>query len=286
MLQDSLCNGLPQVHSNRRQVRAYAVGVPGTAYPIDELMPGILASLAVHPRLLVEAPPGAGKTTRVPVALLGEDWLGGRKIVMLEPRRVAARAAAGFMARQLGEEVGATVGYRVRFDSRVGPSTRIEVVTEGILARMLQDDPMLDGIGAVLFDEVHERHLAGDLALALALDVQAGLREDLRIVLMSATLDGERLARWLDAPRLASEGRSFPVWCAKPSRRTRATCWCSCRASAKSHGRLRRWPMRRSMRMSCSCTASCRSSSSRACCNPTRTGAAAWCWRPTSRSRA
>ena len=211
MLQDSLCNGLPQVHSNRRQVRAYAVGVPGTAYPIDELMPGILASLAVHPRLLVEAPPGAGKTTRVPVALLGEDWLGGRKIVMLEPRRVAARAAAGFMARQLGEEVGATVGYRVRFDSRVGPSTRIEVVTEGILARMLQDDPRLDGIGAVLFDEVHERHLAGDLALALALDVQAGLREDLRIVLMSATLDGERLARWLDAPRLVSEGRSFPV---------------------------------------------------------------------------
>lgn len=193
------------------------------AYPIDELMPGILASLSAHPRLLVEAPPGAGKTTRVPVALLGEDWLGARKVVMLEPRRVAARAAAGFMARQLGEEVGATVGYRVRFDSRVGPSTRIEVVTEGILARMLQDDPMLEGIGAVLFDEVHERHLAGDLALALALDVQAGLREDLRIVLMSATLDGARLARWLDAPRLASEGRSFPVTVAhSPARRDEA----------------------------------------------------------------
>ncbi|HET6435777.1 MAG TPA: ATP-dependent helicase HrpB [Xanthomonadaceae bacterium] len=180
-------------------------------FPIAPLLPQVLASLAAHPRLVLEAPPGAGKTTQVPPALLGADWLGGRRIVMLEPRRVAARAAAGFMARQFGEEVGATVGYRIRFDSRVSSRTRIEVVTEGILTRMLQDDPLLEGVGALLFDEFHERHLAGDLGLALALDVQAGVREDLRLVVMSATLDGERLAQFLDAPRLASEGRSFPV---------------------------------------------------------------------------
>src|SRR4051812_9599298 len=130
---------------------------------------------------------------------------------MLEPRRVAARAAAGFMAKQLGQAVGETVGYRIRFDTRVCARTRIEVVTEGILTRMLQDDPTLDGIGALLFDEFHERHLAGDLGLALALDVQDSLREDLRIVLMSATLDGARLAHWLDAPRITSSGRSFLV---------------------------------------------------------------------------
>src|SRR3546814_17106179 len=129
---------------------------------------------------------------------------------MLEPRRVAARAAAGFMALQLGEEVGGTVGYRIRFESRVSARTRIEVVTEGILTRMLQDDPMLPGIGGLLFDEFHERHLAGDLGLALALDVPAGLRGDLRIVVMSATLDGDRLARFLDAPRLCRDGRGSP----------------------------------------------------------------------------
>ncbi|HEY4531217.1 MAG TPA: ATP-dependent helicase HrpB, partial [Luteimonas sp.] len=180
-------------------------------FPIDELLPGIRASLAAHARLVLEAPPGAGKTTRVPLALLDADWLEGRRIVILEPRRVAARAAAGFMAASLGEDVGGTVGYRIRFERRVSAATRIEVVTEGILTRMLQDDPMLEGVGALLFDEFHERHLAADLGLALALDVQAGLREDLRIVLMSATLDGERLARFLDAPRLASAGRSHPV---------------------------------------------------------------------------
>lgn len=179
--------------------------------PIEDLLPQIRASLRTHPRLVLEAPPGAGKTTQVPLALLGEDWLDGRRIVMLEPRRVAARAAAGFMARQLVEEPGGTVGYRIRFESRVSSRTRIEVVTEGILTRMLQDDPLLDGIGALLFDEFHERHLAADLGLALALDVQAGLREDLRVVLMSATLDGARLATMLDAPRLASVGRAFPV---------------------------------------------------------------------------
>ena len=181
------------------------------SFPIIPLLPEIQHSLAMHPRLVLEAPPGAGKTTQVPLALLDEAWLAGRKIVVLEPRRVAARAAAGFMAKQLGEAVGETVGYRIRFENKVSARTRIEVVTEGILTRMVQDDPLLEGIGAILFDEFHERHLAGDLGLALALDVQAQLRDDLRLVVMSATLDGEKLARFLDAPRLSSEGRSYPV---------------------------------------------------------------------------
>lgn len=195
----------------------YAVtAAPVPVFPISPLLPEIRDSLAAHPRLVLEAPPGAGKTTQVPLALLGADWLQGRRIVMLEPRRVAARSAAGFMARQLGEDVGGTVGYRIRFEHRISPRTRIEVVTEGILTRMLQDDPELGGsgpggIGVLLFDEFHERHLAADLGLALARDVQAGLREDLRIVVMSATLDGARIAQWLDAPRLSSAGRSFPV---------------------------------------------------------------------------
>ena len=180
-------------------------------YPIDELLPRILVSLAAHPRLVLEAPPGAGKTTQVPPALLDQPWLAGRKILMLEPRRVAARAAAQFMARQRDESVGGTVGYRIRFDHQVSAATRIEVVTEGILTRMIQDDPTLEGVGAIVFDEFHERHLAADLGLALALDVQVALREDLRIVVMSATLEGERLAQFLDAPRLSSAGRSYAV---------------------------------------------------------------------------
>lgn len=193
------------------------------AFPIHALLPRIRDSLRAHSRLVLEAPPGAGKTTQVPLALLDEPWLAGRRIVMLEPRRVAARAAAGFMARQLGEDVGGTVGYRIRFERRVSARTRIEVVTEGILTRMLQDDPLLEGIGACLFDEFHERHLAADLGLALALDVQAGVREDLRLVLMSATLDGARLAAFLDAPRLSSAGRAFPVDVAHfPARRDEA----------------------------------------------------------------
>ncbi len=189
-------------------------------FPIAELLPSLLDSLAAHPRLVLEAPPGAGKTTQVPLALLSAPWRGDGRILMLEPRRVAARAAAGFMAAQLGEAPGDTVGYRIRFESKVSSRTRVEVVTEGILTRMIQDDPTLEGVAAIVFDEFHERHLAGDLGLALALDVQSQLREDLRLLVMSATLDGEKLARFLDAPRLTSAGRSFPVTTAYfPARR-------------------------------------------------------------------
>src|SRR5690554_5947000 len=138
---------------------------------------------------LFRSPPGAGKTTRVPLALLDEPWLRGQRILMLEPRRLAARAAANRMASLLGENPGGTVGYRTRLDSKVGPATRLEVVTEGILTRRIQADPGLEGVGLLIFDEFHERSLQADLGLALALDVQA-LREDLRILVMSATLDG------------------------------------------------------------------------------------------------
>jgi len=188
-----------------------ASAAPRGALPIDAVLPQILDALAAHTRLVVEAPPGAGKTTQVPPALLDAPWLAGRKILLLEPRRIAARAAAEFMAARRGERVGEGVGYRIRFESRVSAATRIEVLTEGILTRQIQDDPELADVGAILFDEFHERHLHGDLGAALALDVQANLRPDLRLVVMSATLDGERVARWFDAPRIASEGRSFPV---------------------------------------------------------------------------
>ncbi|MEO5811867.1 MAG: ATP-dependent helicase HrpB, partial [Rhodanobacter sp.] len=191
--------------------------------PITALLPQICASLAECPRLVLEAPPGAGKTTQVPLALLAASWLAGRKIIMLEPRRIAARAAAQFMAQQLGERVGQTVGYRIRFDSQVSAATRIEVVTEGILPTLIQRDPEQAGIGAIVFDEFHERHLAGDLGAALALDVQATLRPDLRLLVMSATLDGQRLAQWLDAPRLSSAGRSYPVRVEYPPARTQET---------------------------------------------------------------
>jgi len=180
--------------------------------PIEPLLPALRQTLATCNSAVLQAPPGAGKTTRVPLALLDAGWLGGKKIVMLEPRRLAARAAARFMAHTLGEAVGQTVGYRVRLDSKVGPRTRIEVVTEGILTRMLQDDPALEAVGLVLFDEFHERSLQADLGLALCLDAQAGLREDLRLLVMSATLDGAAVAALLgDAPVLTSEGRSYPV---------------------------------------------------------------------------
>jgi ATP-dependent helicase HrpB len=179
--------------------------------PIDSTLPDLRRALRAGPAVLL-APPGSGKTTRVPLALLDEDWLGGRKIVMLEPRRLAARAAAGWMAHLRNEPVGATVGYRIRRDTRVGPSTRIEVVTEGVLARLLSADPGLDGVGLVIFDEFHERSLHGDLGLALTLHTRVVLRPDLRVLVMSATLDGTPVARLLGAaPVITAEGRLFPV---------------------------------------------------------------------------
>jgi ATP-dependent helicase HrpB len=187
------------------------VNRPQTPFPIAETLPELLARLDAQPRLVLEAPPGAGKTTQVPLALLDASWLSGRKIVMLEPRRIATRAAAEFMAAQIGEVVGETVGYRIRFDTKVSARTRIEVVTEGILTRMIQSDPELAEVGVILFDEFHERHLNGDFGAALALEIQSSLRPDLRLIIMSATLDGERIARWFDAARLTSAGRSFPV---------------------------------------------------------------------------
>lgn len=182
------------------------------SFPVDELLPELTTTLAQDLNVVLQAPPGAGKTTRVPLALLQAEWLGTKKIIMLEPRRIAARAAARFMAARLGESVGQTVGYRVRLDSQIGPQTRIEVVTEGILTRMLQHDPALEDVGVVIFDEFHERNLNSDLGLALCLDAQQGLRDDLRLLVMSATLDGVAVARLLDdAPILTSEGRSFSV---------------------------------------------------------------------------
>lgn len=179
--------------------------------PIDAVLPDLRAALAAHAAVVLEAPPGAGKTTRVPLALLDEPWLAGQSIMMLEPRRLAARGAATYMAAELGEEAGGVVGYRVRFENRVSNGTRVEVVTEGILTRRLQHDPELVGVGLVIFDEFHERNLHSDLALALCRDVQRGLREDLKILVMSATLDGERIAALLDAPLVRSQGRSHPV---------------------------------------------------------------------------
>ncbi len=189
--------------------------------PIETLIPDICLALASSDELVLEAPPGAGKTTRVPLALLAESWLVGQRILMLEPRRIAARAAAERMAEVLGERVGQTVGYRMRMDSAVSKQTRIEVVTEGVLTRMLQDDPSLGGIGLVIFDEFHERSLDADLGLALSLEGRslfAELRDvPLKILLMSATLDGERIAELFRAEDraaasvLRSEGRQYPV---------------------------------------------------------------------------
>ncbi|MEW9837050.1 ATP-dependent helicase HrpB [Mesorhizobium marinum] len=184
---------------------------PLPTLPVTEVLPAILAALDAERRAVLVAPPGAGKTTLVPLALLDAPWLEGR-IVLLEPRRLAARAAARRMASLLGEEPGGTVGYAMRMESRMSAKTRIMVVTEGVLSRMILDDPELPGVSAVLFDEFHERSLDGDFGLALALDVQGALRPDLRLLVMSATLDGARVARLLDgAPVVESAGRAFPV---------------------------------------------------------------------------
>lgn len=180
--------------------------------PIEDILPALRDALRTQSSAVLQAPPGAGKTTRVPLALMDEPWLTGQSILMLEPRRLAARAAAARMANVLGESVGETVGYRIRFDSKVSAKTRIEVLTEGILTRRLQSDPGLEGVGLVIFDEFHERHLHGDLALALCLDSRRVLREDLKLLVMSATLDGEALAALLGkAPMLSASGRQFPV---------------------------------------------------------------------------
>ncbi|MFB5265214.1 ATP-dependent helicase HrpB [Paenibacillus enshidis] len=180
--------------------------------PIYHILPEIKDTLRKRPSAVLVAEPGAGKTTVVPLALLEETWLDGRKIIMLEPRRLAARSAAARMADALGEKVGETVGYRVHMDTKIGPSTRIEVVTEGILTRMLQGDPALEEAGVVIFDEFHERSLHADLGLALALQAQNLLRPDLRLLVMSATLETEPVSRLLDgAPLLQSSGRTYPV---------------------------------------------------------------------------
>jgi ATP-dependent helicase HrpB len=181
--------------------------------PIEDVLSDVVAALTTGTSAVLVAPPGAGKTTRVPLALLDAPWLAGRKILVLEPRRLAARAAAERMAFVLGEKVGDRVGLRARLDTRVGARTRIEVVTEGVFTRQILADPELSGVGAILFDEFHERSLDADLGLALAIDARAGLREDLRILIMSATLDGARVARLLgDGVRvITSEGRAFPV---------------------------------------------------------------------------
>src|SRR5499427_4257509 len=183
-----------------------------TPLPIDAVLDELARTLAANNSAVLVAPPGAGKTTRVPLALLDASWAKDKKIIVLEPRRLAARASAERMAKTLGERAGETVGYRVRFGSKVSRATRIEVVTEGIFSRQILDDPELAGVAAVLFDEFHERSLDADLGLALARDVQTGLHEDLRILVMSATLDGARVAKLLgEAPVIASEGRAFPV---------------------------------------------------------------------------
>ncbi|MBR0691574.1 ATP-dependent helicase HrpB [Bradyrhizobium manausense] len=183
-----------------------------TPLPIDAVLDDLARTLEANNAAVLVAPPGAGKTTRVPLALLDAPWAKGKKIIVLEPRRIAARASADRMAKSLGERAGETVGYRVRFGSKISRATRIEVVTEGVFTRQILDDPELSGVAAILFDEFHERSLDADMGLALARDAQLGLREDLRILVMSATLDGARVAKLLgEAPVVESEGRAFPV---------------------------------------------------------------------------
>ena len=192
--------------------------MPRPALPIDAVLPDLTEALKAHGRAVLQAPPGAGKTTAVPLAILQAGLTEGR-IVMLEPRRLAARAAAERMAQTLGERVGETVGYRIRGEAKVGRTGRIEVVTEGILTRMLQGAPDLPGVGAVIFDEFHERSLNADLGLALCLEVAGALRDDLLLLAMSATLDAGPVAALMGAPVVTSEGRAFDVetrWLERP----------------------------------------------------------------------
>jgi ATP-dependent helicase HrpB len=182
------------------------------SYPIDAILPELNEAVRSHPSVVLHAPPGAGKTTRVPMSLLDVLPPDQGRIVMLEPRRIAAVSAARWMARTLGEEAGGTVGYTIRFDSKVSVRTRIEVVTEGVLTRRIQADPNLGGTALVIFDEFHERSIHADLALALCLDVRTGLRPDLKVMVMSATLDTGPIAALLGGGMvITSAGRSYPV---------------------------------------------------------------------------
>ncbi|MDY6955193.1 MAG: DEAD/DEAH box helicase, partial [Thermodesulfobacteriota bacterium] len=184
----------------------------GPGLPVDAVLDDLDLALTKNASAVLQAPPGAGKTTIVPLFLKKASWLGHSKIVMLEPRRLAARAAAMRMAHLLDEAVGQTVGYRIRMDRRVSEATRIEVVTEGILTRMLQSDPALEGVGLVIFDEFHERSLDGDLGLALCLDMQGVLNQTLRLLVMSATMDAGPVAAMLNhAPVISCSGRAYPV---------------------------------------------------------------------------
>jgi len=179
--------------------------------PVAEIIPAVKKSLSATPTLIIQAPPGAGKSTLLPLALLDEPWLAGKKILLLEPRRLATKSIAQRMSNMLGEELGQTVGYRIRFDTCVTAATRLEVITEGILTRMLHQDNALEDVGMVIFDEFHERNLFSDVGLALCREVQQVLREELRIVLMSATIDSEQLSKLLQAPVIQSKGRQYPV---------------------------------------------------------------------------
>lgn len=252
--------------------------------PIMQVLPDLKRILTDRAAAILIAEPGAGKTTAVPPAFLEEPWLAGKTILMLEPRRLAARSAAAYMASCLGESVGQTVGYRMRMDTKVGRNTRIVVVTEGVLTRMFQSDPSLGDVGLVIFDEFHERSLHADLGLALALEAQSVLREDLRILVMSATLDGERVASLLgEAPVVRCPGRTYPVetvyvpdaaggstprspqpqLSAGRLLSSRGMCWSFCPASGRSAGRSRSWHQEACRRERCSgrSMANCRSRS-------------------------